>query len=89
MTVVCWGLFRMLLYRYFFDLLRWTLGRAERTARAGARNSRKPIITQAADCQLPIVDLYSLASKSEIGNWQSTMSCPIVAVRLFEGSESQ
>jgi hypothetical protein len=54
MVLAC--LFLMLSDRYFFDLLRWTLGRAERTARAGVRNSRKPIITQAADCRLPIAD---------------------------------
>ena len=62
-------LFLMLMDRYFFDLLRWTLGRVERTARAGARNSGTAMITQR-------------------GNWQSARSCPIVAVRLFEGSES-
>ena len=38
-------LFLMLLDRYFFDLLRWTLGRVERTARAGVRNSGTEIIT--------------------------------------------
>ena len=38
-------LFLMLMDRYFFDLLRWTLGRVERTARAGVRNSGTEIIT--------------------------------------------
>jgi len=39
-------LFLMLMDRYFFDLLRWTLGRVERTARAGVRNSGKAMITR-------------------------------------------
>ena len=46
MVLVCWSLFLMLLDRYFFDLLRWTLGRVERTARAGVRNSGKAMITR-------------------------------------------
>ena len=33
-------LFLMLMDRYFFDLLRWTLGRVERTARAGGAELR-------------------------------------------------
>ena len=39
-------LFLMLMDRYFFDLLRWTLGHGERAARAGARNSGTAIITR-------------------------------------------
>ena len=46
MVLVCWSLFLMLLDHYFFDLLRWTLGRVERTARAGVRNSGKAMITR-------------------------------------------
>jgi hypothetical protein len=39
-VILVWSLFLMLMDRYFFDLLRWTLGRVERTARVGGAELR-------------------------------------------------